>query len=225
MNLKFFVLIPNLLFPAVLLLMGSVFYQIRTLKSELGCQSLLHFPSGVLTPTAHFCGFAFCFLLKRNALLLLQISFWRKKKTNKWIWVRTWAYTSARRQAAQYPRVCCSFLGGAPMQPCPRGTMDIPSPADSVNSHTSLLTRQNAKAIWCPHFYSQFCYKFAHFSEDGLFLFPEHSITVTSGTENHFDKCPIYREMNSHKGDQFFFLFFFLSFIGEGNSWINFIFP
>lgn len=88
----------------------------------------------------------------------------------------------------------------------------------TVNSHTSLLTRQNAKAIWCPHFYSQFCYKFAHFSEDGLFLFPEHSITVTSGTENHFDKCPIYREMNSHKGDQFFFLFFFLSFTGEGNS-------
>lgn len=78
---------------------------------------------------------------------------------------------------------------------------------ESVNSHTSLLTRQNAKAIWCPHFYSQFCYKFAHFSEDGLFLFPEHSITVTSGTENHFDKCLIYREMNSHKGDQFFFLF------------------
>lgn len=135
MNLKFFVLIPNLLFPAVLLLMGSVFYQIRTLKSELGCQSLLHFPSGVLTPTAHFCGFAFCFLLKWNALLLLQISFWRKKKTNKWIWVRTWAYTSARRQAAQYPRVCCSFLGGAPMQPCPRGAMDIPSPADCKFSY------------------------------------------------------------------------------------------
>lgn len=64
MNLKFFVLIPNRLFPAVLLLMGSVFYQIRTLKSELGCWPLLRFPSGVLTPTAHFCGFAFCFLLK-----------------------------------------------------------------------------------------------------------------------------------------------------------------
>lgn len=35
-------------------------------------------------------------------------------------------------------------------------------------------------------------------------LFPEHSITVTSDTQSHFDKCPIYREVNGHNGEFFF---------------------
>lgn len=134
-----------------------------------------------------------------------------------------------REQAAKSSSVCCSFLRGTLTQPGPhhaQGESQFCLFYRRTRAFSYITAYQpNAKAIRCPHFYSQFCYKFEHFSEDGLLPFPEHSITVTSDTENHSDKCPIYREMNSHKVEEFFLFFPFLSSIGEENSWINFVCP
>lgn len=144
------------LFWALFLLLAAELHWCGILKSGSGCWPLLQVLSAVPAPLAH--GWLL-HLTEKKYFALSAISILtkqNKKGIRNWIVRRVLWGLLCLAFKAHWSDLILSVQGE------PWGFREF------VNSHTLLLTRQNTKAILCPPFYSQFCCKFAHFSEDSL---------------------------------------------------------